>query len=81
MLSIDMVSLAASGKISDAVLVAGDSDFIPAVHVAKDYGVNVLLYHYNRRGEYHDSLWQICDERFPIDENLISKVRMSQKPK
>jgi uncharacterized LabA/DUF88 family protein len=36
LLSIDLVNLAASGKISDAVLVAGDSDFMPAVKVAKD---------------------------------------------
>ncbi len=54
LLSIDLVNLAASGKISDAVLLAGDSDFIPAVKVAKSHGVNIFLYHSADRREYHN---------------------------
>ncbi len=75
LLSIDLVNLAASGKISDAVLMAGDSDFIPAVKVAKNYGINIHLYHSKIKGQYHDALWQICDERIPIDAGLINKIK------
>jgi uncharacterized LabA/DUF88 family protein len=75
LLSIDLVNLSASGKISDAVLLAGDSDFIPALKVAKDHGVNIFLYHGKDRNEYHQALWQICDERIAIDNNFINKIK------
>jgi uncharacterized LabA/DUF88 family protein len=75
LLSIDLVNLAASGQISDAVLLAGDSDFLPAVKVAKEHGVNVFLYHGKDRYDYHDSLWTICDERIPIDLAFLDKVK------
>jgi len=75
LLSIDMVNLAASGKISDAVLLAGDSDYIPAIKVIKDHGVNITLFHSKNRGSYHSALWDICDERFPIDLGLIEKIK------
>jgi uncharacterized LabA/DUF88 family protein len=75
LLSIDLVNLAASGKISDAVLLAGDSDFIPAIKVAKTHGVNIYLYHSEDRREYHQSLWLICDERIPIDSDLLDRIR------
>lgn len=67
LLSIDLVNLAASGKISDAVLLAGDSDFLPAVKVAKEHGVNIFLYHGRDRSDYHEALWRTCDERIAID--------------
>lgn len=75
LLSIDLVNLAASGKISDAVLLAGDSDFLPAVKVAKDHGVNIFLYHSRDKYDYHESLWLICDERIAIDSAFLDKVK------
>ncbi|MBI5886872.1 MAG: NYN domain-containing protein [Deltaproteobacteria bacterium] len=81
LLSIDMVNLAASGKISDAVLLAGDSDYIPAIKVVKEHGVNVFLFHSKDKKSYHEALWDICDERFPIDSGLIAKIkRISTAP-
>lgn len=75
LLSVDMVNLAASRQISDAILIAGDYDFIPAVKVAKDHAVNITLYHSKERGSYHDSLWNTCDMRKPIDQSLIDKIK------
>ncbi|MCK9229919.1 MAG: NYN domain-containing protein [Syntrophales bacterium] len=75
LISIDLVNLSASGKISDAVLVAGDSDFNPAVRIAKEHGVNVFLCHSVNRNEYHDSLWEICDERIPIGRDFLEKIK------
>lgn len=35
LLSIDLVALSTKGRITDVILVAGDSDFVPAIEVAK----------------------------------------------
>jgi len=77
LLSIDMVNLAATKQVSNIILLAGDSDYIPAVEVVRTHGVGVILYHSQNRRSYHMDLWQVCDERFPIDENLINKIKMS----
>jgi uncharacterized LabA/DUF88 family protein len=80
LLSIDIVNLSASGKISDAVLLAGDSDYIPAIKVVKDHGLNFILYHSKSKNCYHSSLWNICDERVPIDLGLIEKIKRTTTP-
>lgn len=75
LLSIDLVNLSASGKISDAVLVAGDGDYIPAVKTIKDHGTNITLYHSQNKNAYDQGLWQLCDDRYAIDINLINKIK------
>jgi uncharacterized LabA/DUF88 family protein len=42
---VDLVQLAAKGQIEDAVLIAGDSDRMPAIVAAKAEGVAVHLRH------------------------------------
>ena len=44
LLSIDLVRHATAGHIQHAILIAGDSDFIPAVTAAKEAGVVVTLW-------------------------------------
>jgi uncharacterized LabA/DUF88 family protein len=73
LLSIDLVKAATSGKITDAFLIAGDGDFIPAVKAAKESSVNVILYY--SANSCHHGLWQICDERFVIDQTFVDKIR------
>lgn len=75
LLSIDLVNFAALGKISDAVLVTGDYDFIPAVKVAKNHGVNIILYHSQLTDCYHTSLWEVCDERIPITQAFVDSIK------
>lgn len=71
LLGVDIVQLAAKGRIERAVLVAGDSDFIPAISVAKAEGVQVRLFH----GENcHSDLWQEADERVKFDQTFINSV-------
>ena len=72
LLAVDMTQLAAKGQIQRVILVAGDSDFIPAIEVAKNEGVVVTLYHGNSR---HSDLWQAADERYLIDRAMIDSVR------
>ncbi len=65
-LSIDMVKHAAAGHIHHAILVAGDSDFIPAVAATKEAGVTVTLWCGDSR-RVHQDLVQICDENYMFD--------------
>jgi uncharacterized LabA/DUF88 family protein len=71
LLSIDLVRLSARGQITDIALVAGDSDFVPAIEVAKNEGVSAWLYHGNRP---HNALWEASDERIKITQNLINQI-------
>lgn len=72
LLSIDLVNLSASNKISEAILLAGDYDFVPAATVVKSHGVNITLF-YSR--SCNQGLWDLCDERFPITNELIESIR------
>ena len=71
LLGVDLVQLAAKQNIQEAILVAGDSDFIPAVTAAKSEGVLVKLFHGARP---HDDLWKEMDERVRFDKPLIDSV-------
>jgi len=44
LLSVDMVRHSAAGHIQHAIIVAGDSDFIPAIEAAKESGATVTLW-------------------------------------
>lgn len=71
LLGVDLVQLAAKGQRQQAVLFAGDSDFIPAVTVAKAEGVLVRLYHGDG---CHSDLWQEADERVRIDQEFVNAI-------
>ncbi len=61
LLSVDLVRHSAAGHIQHAVLVAGDSDFVPAVEAAKEHGVTVSLWCGNFR-TVHKDLIALADE-------------------
>lgn len=67
-----MALLSGKNQITHAALLAGDSDFLPAVEAAKREGVLVHLYH---GPTPHKDLWDQCDERTLIDQTLIDTVR------
>ena len=71
LLGVDLVQLAAKQNIQEAILVAGDSDFIPAIMAAKAEGVLVKLFH---GAKPHNELWRESDERIRIDHALISSI-------
>lgn len=73
LLGVDLVLLAAKHQISDAVILAGDSDFLPAIETAKNEGVVVHLFH---GATPHRDLLHACDERTRIDRTLIDSVLM-----
>jgi len=74
-LSVDLVELCYKGIIGRAMLVTGDSDFVPAVVAAKNVGVIVEIHYY---GGTHvsDELLEVCDGRFIINKEIIESCSM-----
>ena len=75
MLGVDLTLLAAKRIIQEAVVVAGDSDFIPAVTAAKAEGVVVRV---AQVGGRHSELWREADERTLIDREFVDSIRLEQ---
>ena len=73
LLGVDLVLLSTTKQISNAALLMGDSDFLPAVKVAKEQGVLITLWH-SAKHPPHNELWQECDERKVIDKTLIDRI-------
>jgi len=73
LLGVDLVLLAAKQRISHAAIFAGDSDFLPAIKVAKNEGVIITLFHGTTHPP-HDNLWEIADERVPLNQEIINKI-------
>ncbi len=70
-MGVDLVLLAAKHQISDAAILAGDSDFLPAIDAAKPEGVVIHLFH----GEHpHNDLVSRSDERTRIDQAFIAAI-------
>lgn len=73
LLGVDMALLAAKRFIQEATLVAGDSDFIPAVSATRAEGVITRLVHGR---SVHGDLLREVDERIQITPELINSVLM-----
>jgi uncharacterized LabA/DUF88 family protein len=69
---VDLVLLSAKQQISHAALIAGDSDFVPAINVAKNEGVLIHLYH---GATPHRKLVEAADERTQITSAFLADVR------
>lgn len=73
LLGVDLALLAAKHQITNAAILAGDSDFLPAIEAAKPEGVVVHLFH----GKLpHRDLLDASDERTRIDKAFISEISM-----
>ncbi len=60
LLSVDMVRHSAAGHIQHAIVVAGDSDFIPAIEATKESGATVTLW-YGDDNSIHKDLLALAD--------------------
>jgi uncharacterized LabA/DUF88 family protein len=76
LLAVDMVRLSSKQQIQRAVLIAGDSDFLPAVSIAKDEGVQIQVVHSPDIKQIHRELWDAADERAVMDAALVTKVKL-----
>ncbi len=69
-MSLDIADISFDGQVEYVVLVAGDSDFVPAVKRAKKYGRIVHLFYYP--GTTHKNILDEVDETHEISGRLIS---------
>ncbi|MEX0779222.1 MAG: NYN domain-containing protein, partial [Balneolales bacterium] len=74
MLATDIVMHSTKRLITHAVLLTGDSDFLPAIEIAKSEGVHLTLY-YCEKTRPHDELLDLVDSRRKIDESMISSIK------
>lgn len=74
LLGCDLVLLAAKRQIGTAIIVTGDSDFIPAIDVAINEGVEIELV-YDPNHQPHKALTQIADVRRAITQDDIDAIR------
>lgn len=58
------------------MVIAGDSDFVPAVEQAKDAGVVVRLLYF--RESCHDELLDAVDERVEITQVLVDSCQRDE---
>lgn len=79
LLSVDMVRHAAAGHIQHAVLVAGDSDFVPAVEAAKEHGVTVSLW-CGQAKTVHKDLIALADEVYAFDWKSFPRAEGPDRP-
>jgi len=73
LMSLDIVDKCFDNHVQHIVLIAGDSDFVPAIKKAKDYGVIVHLF-YHPKSIQNELLGEI-DELHPISDELINKCK------
>lgn len=73
--AIDLTKLSSKGQITHAGILTSDSDFLPAIEIAKNEGIIIKLFfcdHPELRP--HHELWQVCDERIPITDQVIQSI-------
>jgi uncharacterized LabA/DUF88 family protein len=80
LLTVDLMRLAWNKHIHTAILVTGDSDFVPAIEAAKDAGILVMIHYrdcYDPQGRPMtrtlDELLDMCDDCIIIDDELIER--------
>ncbi len=76
LLTVDLTRAIWKDNIHKAILVTGDSDFVPAVDEANRAQILTHVY-YLVQGDtsIHDELYMACSERTPITRAMLLKVR------
>lgn len=83
LLAVELTQMAWQRHVDFAVLVTGDSDFVPAVEAARKAGVSVILRHGQKSAYPHRELIRAVDTHQTIGGALIEKVTLqpaSPKP-
>lgn len=75
LLAVDLVQLSVSHQIQRAVLLANDSDFVPAIEIARNAGTVVELYYHVPPGP-HNELMRACDDRIQITQEFVDKITL-----
>lgn len=77
LLTVDFTRAIWKDHISKAILVTGDSDFVPAVDEANRAQILTHVWYLKSpRTTIHDELFMACSERSEITRDLLEKARM-----
>ncbi len=74
LMSLDIAKNCFEKHVQHVVLIAGDSDFVPSVEEAKDYGVVVHLF--ADRGSLNKELLEKVDEFHPLDKKFLENCKL-----
>lgn len=74
LLTMDLMNLTLKGRLSRAVLMAGDSDLVPIVQAVKAEGVTVHLFHGEANLMPNRDLWEAADERTVVTHALFHRA-------
>lgn len=77
LLAVDLVRMSWDKQINKAILVAGDSDFVPPIQAAKDAGVLTQIYY--SKTAVHDELLDACDDYFEMTQELVNSVLLKKE--
>lgn len=73
MLAVDLVQMSLSGVIQKAIIMAGDSDFVYAIEMAKNTGLHIHLYYSNH---INDDLLHAVSKRTQIDLSFLMRIKL-----
>lgn len=74
LISIDMIKKSYNHEIKHIILIAGDSDFVPAIKSAKDQDVIIHLFYHP--SSVHNELLEEVDEPHIINEEFINNLKL-----
>lgn len=74
LMSLDIVDMCFGRQIGHAILIAGDSDLVPAIQKAKDTGAIIHLFYHP--SSVHNELLDKVDERHQITSDFLDKVKI-----
>lgn len=73
LMSLDIVGMCFDKQIQHAIIIGGDSDFVPAIKKAKDYGAIIHLFYHPF--SVHNEILDEIDELHVITKELIDSCR------
>lgn len=77
LLTVDLTRAIWKDNISKAIIVTGDSDFVPAVEEANRAQILTHVYYLKSQNtSIHDELYTACSERTEITKKLLDKVKL-----
>ncbi|MCR4335376.1 MAG: NYN domain-containing protein [archaeon] len=76
-MAVDIVTHAYSNIYDTAIIVSGDSDFVPAIKAAQDFGKKIINISFPKTKSFH--LNQVCDKTIIIENNEFEKLTWSRE--
>jgi uncharacterized LabA/DUF88 family protein len=72
LLTIDLLRLSLKNVVKHIALITGDADYVPVIKTIRDEGVKVYLFHSFEKGDYSDELYNVSDNRYPLNKEFLN---------